>query len=211
MTNYDVPFFNNTDNTHCYQTCLKMILKYFETNKDYSFEKLDKITDKTPDMPTWPMAGLCWLIDRGYDVVEIEQFDYSRFLKEGKKYITEVFGTDVASYGNKNMNDKLAHWTKEFIKKCQPQNRDPIISDYIDLLDKGYLICAHVNWRKMHNKAGYAGHKILVKGYDELGFFVHDPGLPGQENLHVSFKDFDIYVSEAKELTAIRLSYKYRK
>ena len=45
----NVPFFPNTaDNTHCLQAVLKMILKYFEPQKDYSFEELNILSDKAP-------------------------------------------------------------------------------------------------------------------------------------------------------------------
>lgn len=42
----NVPFYSNTpDDTHCFQAVLKMVLKYFQPEKYYSFEQLDKLSD----------------------------------------------------------------------------------------------------------------------------------------------------------------------
>ena len=55
-----VPFYTNTsDDTHCYQAGLKMILKYFIPDKDFSWEELDKFTAKVEDLWTWPTPDFC--------------------------------------------------------------------------------------------------------------------------------------------------------
>jgi len=49
----EVPFYPNTeDNTHCLQACLKMVLKYFIQEKEYSYEDLDRVTAKVPGLWT---------------------------------------------------------------------------------------------------------------------------------------------------------------
>lgn len=58
MVNKNIPFYSNTsDDTHCLQACLKMLLKYFYPNEEYSWEELDKLTGKKEGMWTWTMDG----------------------------------------------------------------------------------------------------------------------------------------------------------
>ena len=52
------------------------------------------------------------------------------------------------------------------------------------------MIC-NVNSHKLNNEKGYAGHYVVMKGYSETGFVLHDPGLPAQENRFVNFEDFE--------------------
>ncbi|MEI7653301.1 MAG: hypothetical protein WCJ70_03425 [bacterium] len=63
-----VPFFPNTsDDTHCYQAVLQMILGYFLPLEAHTLQDLDSITGKTDQKWTWPTAGLMWLYaQRGY-------------------------------------------------------------------------------------------------------------------------------------------------
>jgi uncharacterized protein YvpB len=43
----------------------------------------------------------------------------------------------------------------------------------------------------LNGKEGYCGHLVIVRGFDETGFFLNDPGLPGIENRHVPFDLFE--------------------
>lgn len=190
--NYSVPFYENTaDDTHCVQACYRMVLKYYWPEEDYSWDQLDKITAKQPGMWTWPMAGLCWFVDNGYEVVYIEDFDYSRFKNEGEEYLVERYGKEVAVEQLKNSKiEKEFKWTELFLNKVAVQDRAPELEEIIDLLEKKYLIVAMVNSRSLYGKEGYVGHAVVVKGYDDGIFTVHDPGRPGLADHELSFEQF---------------------
>ena len=90
--NLSIPFYSNTaDDTHCWQASLKMVLKYFQKDKEYSWEELDLLTSKKEGLWTWPTAGMLWLANNGFDIKVIESFDYMRFSAEGKDYIYKEF------------------------------------------------------------------------------------------------------------------------
>jgi uncharacterized protein YvpB len=77
-----------------------------------------------------------------------------------------------------------------FIDKVVPQNRAAKLTEIAKYLDRGYLVIAEVNYRSLHNKEGYVGHCVLIKGYDPEYLYINEPGLPGIENWAVSYDQF---------------------
>jgi hypothetical protein len=50
----NVVFFANTaDGTHCVQATFRMMLKYFLPELDFNWQKLDKMSHKSPGKGTW--------------------------------------------------------------------------------------------------------------------------------------------------------------
>ncbi len=77
-----VPFFSNTDdNTHCFQAMLRMILKYFLPEKDFSFAELDKFSGKVKGKWTWSSRALINLQKMGFELVNICCFDWQKFIR----------------------------------------------------------------------------------------------------------------------------------
>ena len=192
LTKFSVPFFDNApDDTHCVQSCYKMLLKYFEPSREYTWEELEKITGKDPGMYTWPMTGLIWLTKNGYEVKYIEDFDYEKFKHFGKKYLVEKYGKESANSSEKhsNISNEMVK-TDDFLKFVKVENRIPEIFEIIKYIEKGYLVIAMVNYKSLHNKEGFNGHAVLIIGFDEENLILHDPGLPGIANLEVSYEQF---------------------
>lgn len=92
MLKYNIPFFANTsDNSHCFQASLMSVLSYFgEPNRKFSFSGLDEITGRVEGMGTWPQQTMIWMKKIGYEVRDIEYFDYSRFVELGVDYLIEL-------------------------------------------------------------------------------------------------------------------------
>jgi len=209
MIDYNVPFYSNTpDDTHCFQAALKMVLKYFLPEKEYSWEELEKKTAKVEGLWTWTMAGILWLKESCFDVVNIEQMDYRRFASEGESYLIEFFGEDV---GKEQIEHSDIPQEVEYARRFADisELRIPYDSEIKSFLEQGYLVICNVNSHMLNDKEGYAGHFVVVKGYDDTGFILHDPGLPAFEKRHVRFDVFErawAYPNEtAKNIVAVRL------
>jgi hypothetical protein len=187
-----IPFYSNTpDDTHCFQAALRMILKHFLPEQDFSWQQLDEITAKHPGMWTWPMAGLCWLKQNGFDVINIEDFDYRRFCEEKENYLTEKFGSEVARVQVKNsVLHAEIEWAKKFITTVPTQNRLPSYDEIINLALEGYLLIVNVNARTLNHTPGYAGHFIVIGNVTNNWLQFHDPGLPAIKNRKVDRKLF---------------------
>lgn len=210
MVDYDVPFYSNTaDDTHCFQAAIRMILKYFEPKKECSWKELEEHTAKAEGLWTWTMAGLLWLKQDGFEVINIEPFDYLRFSEEGGKYLIELWGKDVgeAQLKHSDIPQELI-FAKQFAQFSE--QRIPAIEEIKKFLTDGYLVICNVNSRALNGEVGYVGHFVVLKGFDESSFIIHDPGLPALENRRVTFEIFEkawAYPNEmAKNIMAIKLT-----
>lgn len=187
-----VSFYANPDKTHCYQAGIKMILKHFYLEREYDWDELDKITAKVEGLWTWPMAGMVWLQDNGFELKNVEDFDYERFINEGEDYLIELFGEAV-------VRKQVAHsdiqqerqFARQLLDNVDTDVRIPEQQEIKDLLDEGYLIACNVNSRVLNGQNGYSGHFVLLIGYDADGFILHNSGPPPREGQRVSFELFE--------------------
>ncbi len=210
MINYSVPFYSNTpEGTHCFQAAIKMVLKYFLPNEEYSFEELNVKTAKVKGLWTWLMAGLLWLKKKGFEIKKIGMFDYEKFIKEGEKYLIDFYGKEVgeAQIAHSKISQEIGY-SKDFIKEIQIEKRIPEKKDIIKFLDDEYLVICVVNSRILNNLPGYSGHFVLVKGYENDSLIFHDPGLPGQENRKTSFDLFEKSWAYPNQSAKILMSFK---
>jgi hypothetical protein len=207
----EIPFYQNTpDDTHCFQASLKMIMKYFWPSEDYSWKELDKITAKVSGMWTWTMAGLMWLQEKGLEIKNIEAFDYEKFIQKGGQYLRDEFGEEVGNEQIKHCDiDQEIAIAKKFVKTINTEKRSPSMKEIKELLLKGYLIIVSLNAIALDEKMGYASHSVVIKGFDDQGFILNDPGLPGRENRKVDFGIFEkawAYPNEkARNIMAFKL------
>jgi hypothetical protein len=207
---YKVPFFSNTeDNTHCLQAVLKMILKYYFPEEEYSWQQLDEISQKREGLWTYGYAALLFLKDKGLSIEIKDLFDHNKFIRKGGDYLIEEFGEELGraqiQHSDIEQGRSLA---KELISKIDIIKEEPMLEDVINLLNDGYLVCCNVNEKRLNGKEGYSGHFVLIKGFNKDGFIVHDPGLPAFKNRKVEFNTFEsawAYPSnKAKNYTALR-------
>lgn len=191
--NYNVPFYPNlSDNTHCLQAGLKMILKYFQPNKNFSWKELEQISQKQPAKWTWPLSSMVWMKNQSYDVVCIEVFDYKEFISKKEKYLYSFYGKEVAKAQIKNSNiDQEIDNAKKLIKANIVKVGIPNIKTIKSLLSKGYLVTCHINSQTLNDKDGYIGHFVVIKGFDKNILIINDPGLPPFSNRKVSFYKFN--------------------
>lgn len=192
MLKLNVPFYGNTsDDLHCYQASLRMVLKYFLPDKDYDFVELDKATEKEERFSTWPQAGMIWMRQQGLDVSDIEVFDYKKFIASPNNYLKEIYGKEGGKWQIKYSNiPKEQKTCREFIKEVKIQLQIPSVADIKKLLKQSYIPVCLVNSCSLNNKSGYVDHIIVVIGYDNKGIFLHDPGLPP---LKARFVDYSLF------------------
>lgn len=188
-----IPFYSNTpDNTHCFQAAIRMVLKHFYPNEEYSWEQLETITGKKEGLWTWNMAGMIWMQHKGFNVLDIEMFDYNLFIETGEQYLLDFFGKEAGEEQIRNSDVRQERkYAQQFVTVVEVEKRIPGTTDIIQLLDKGYLLIICLNQNTLNNKGGYVGHFVVVKGYDNNQLIFHDPGLPPYENRKESFELFE--------------------
>lgn len=187
-----IPFYKNTDNTHCFQAVLRMILKHYWPDKDFTWQELEKITAKVDGLWTWPTAGMLWLNKHGFEVHDVEAFNYATFTDKGGDYLVDLFGEKVGQEQIDHSDiEQEIKYAKQIIEKNLYESRIPEILELKERLDQEYLLICNVNSRALNGKYGYAGHFVLLIGYNDDGFIMHDPGLPAIKDREVAFFDFE--------------------
>ena len=187
-----VPFFSNSpDDSHCFQDALKMVLKYFLPEKDFTWKELEQVTAKGDGLWTWPLAGMVWLSKNGFDVLDLEVFDYSRFMTEGESYLLEFYGREAGHEQIQHSDlEKERRLASELLKSNLLKQQLPTIDTMRTLLNSGSLLICLINSKKLNNANGYVGHFVVIKGYERDTLLMHDPGLPPLENRRVSIAIF---------------------
>lgn len=188
----NVPFYSNTsDNYHCFQASLRMILSYFLPEREYSWDELDRVTQHTSAY-TWPLAGLLYCRSIGLSVKMIDLFDFTRFSNEGYSYLLEFLGREVADTQQKysDLRQEMSN-AREFVSKVNIEMRIPSRKDIHSALAAGNLVMCNVNARVLQQEDGYAGHFVVITGVSNDGPRLHDPGLPPLKDCDCSWNTFE--------------------
>jgi hypothetical protein len=209
-----VPFFGNPDNTHCFQACVRMLLKYFMPNLDYSWAELDKLTGKKEGLWTSPLYGMIQLKQMGFEMIDIGVFDYERFSQEGESYVKERYGEKVGTEQIEHCDIPTEMKNVELFLECiELEQRLPDLKDIIDLLKAGYLVICNVNSCMLNDLPNYIGHFVLIYHIGSDYILMHDPGLPPNESRKVTHDKFLAswaYPSESeKNVMAFRFGNKH--
>jgi hypothetical protein len=208
---YEVPFIPNTDDDlHCFQSAYLMIVKYFKPEFEMNWDEWSAITGYEEGKATWASAGLLWLKNNRFEVQHVSLFSYTDFVSSGAEYLRREFGNEVGTWQIEHSNISLEQERVELLLHSGITNlAEPTQNNIKKFMQQGYLIRCLVNSATLNNRQGYLGHSIIVTGYDENGFTIHDPGLPALKDRKVSYKDFELAWAdpnkEAKELDAIKL------
>lgn len=204
----DVPFYKNlkTD-THCVQASYKMVLKYVFPEKDFSYSFLDKKTYHKKDKWTWNAGGLLYLASLGFEVKNIEKFDYKQFVQFGVRYLRHIWNEEVfkvqETYSDFNQEIRLA---KKLLdnKSIKTLNRTTSLNEMEKLFSAGYILLVPVNSAVFQRRKFYTSHKILITDITEKSIKFHDPGLPPLRNRRVLKKTFMKAMGEYPGLVALK-------
>ena len=172
----EIPYFKQPDDTHCFQACLKMILKYFFPEKDFSWGELDKISDKAENKWTWVSSAAVELNKMGLKVKHYAVFDYNDFVKIGDDYIRRTYEEPVAEKmimltDIKSEIENADRMLKENIFEL----RELSLEDVENWFKDGYAAIFLVNCSIMNKEPGYEGHYVALTGFDGENVFINDP------------------------------------
>lgn len=172
----DIPYFQQPDNSHCFQACLKMILKYFFPKKDFTWKELDKICKKKKDKWTWPFAALVELKKMGLDVKYYDNFDFILFSKNGYDYLRKKFPSDVAET-QINMSDMESEIknARIMIDEGIGKNIKVKFDEIENLFEEGFVIKVAINSCIIHGMEGYASHSVVITDIENDFVTINDP------------------------------------
>ena len=187
-----VPFFANPDNEHCLQAGIRSVLKYYLPEKDFSWDELEELTDFVKGKGTWANKVLVSLFDMGFQVKDISTFNIGKFIEDGDAYLHERYGKEAGLYAVENSDIAQEQRTYARVNELGiHETRVPTMQDIKEYLDDGWLPCTTVNSKLLNGEPGFAGHFVVIIGYDTNGVVIHDSGPNPLEHRHVTFEEFD--------------------
>lgn len=208
-----IPFYKNTkDGLHCFQACLKSVLKFYFPKENYSFKYLDKVTFHKKGKGTWVSSALIFLAKKGFDVINIEIFDYRKFAKLGEKYLETLWTDEVFQeqkrFSNFKNEQKLA---KSLVlnKKIQLETRPATFKDIKLLFEEGYILLCTINPYILKGKKGYYSHLVLITDIKKDFIVFHDPGPPSFKNKKISTKLFTKAMNYPSKRSASLIAVKF--
>ena len=116
-------------------------MKYFFPEKDFTWEELDKISDKPKDKWTWICAALVELKKMGLIVKNYSNFDYSLFAIDGYDYLRKKYTKEVAER-QIEMGDIKSEMenAKEMLKEGIYEKMDFPFETVVNWFNEGYVI-----------------------------------------------------------------------
>jgi len=176
------PFYENFDGTHCYQCSIRGMLEYFQPEKVWTWDEMDVLTGKRPNLYTWLFKSCADLPELGYEMVVITDLDIKAFAENPEQAIRDFYSPEGAAdqIANTDLASEQADATRMLQKlgTVTIHHRSYTADDIRDLLAEGYLVMPQINPYKLYDKQGYAGHAILLYDIDGDDAIFHDSG-PG--------------------------------
>lgn len=204
---------NTADDTHCFQACLKMVLRFY-FGKNYTFSYLDKVTAHKKGMWTWLSAGLIFLAQSGFEVINIENFSYRLFARNGDAHLRKIWNPEVyetqKKFSNLKQEKKLAKKLVSF-KAVRLIQRSATLEDMLKLTSNGYILLCTVNPFVLKRQKGYASHIVVLTAISKNQVAFHDPGLPPVKNRRVKTSLFMKAMSYPTKNDASLIALRLRK
>jgi hypothetical protein len=179
-----------------------MALSYFSPHdRELDWYQLDEISKKQEDKYTWPYHTLMYLKSNGFEVVELDMFDYRRFSSEGEAYLIEYYGNSVGRNQSDNSDIPFEQAAAEQYSTLGINRQEvPTRKDLELYLEQGYIVLCFVNSGVFTGSRRPVGHYVLVSNISDEFVTLQDPGLykvpgekrrRGKENRQVIWKTFE--------------------
>lgn len=168
-----------------------MALGALVPEREYSYDELDRISQKRPGKWTWPTAAMMWMIEFGLEIKLIEDFDYADFAVRGGDYLIERLGSEVGKSQIENSDIEFERpIARRFAAQAPVEKRPAELDDIRREIDSGAVVIVNLNSAPLYGAEGYVGHVVVICDVSEGEVRLHDPGLPPSPDLVVDEETF---------------------
>lgn len=182
----DVPYFHQTKSDTCGLAALSMVLHHF--NKKIKETEIEKLLTRVKNKQSFHIADIGRIaLEYGF-ISEIFCYDF-----------TNIFSTEHIGLSSKELEIKLQRWMDrykfnvyrkpylEFLKAGGELKVAIPHEEFIQsTLDKNIPLIALVESRPFYGNIAQknAGHIVVIIGYDDEHFYIHDPLDPSKKHAY---------------------------
>lgn len=172
---------NLDDDQHCMQAVYIMIVEML-TGKDVTMAMAEMETGFVLGHNTWPFQSFLSLASRGMHVVDDELFDADLYAADPRAALFEQNQDEEVTQGMLDRSDVETERRRVVDCLDNPSisflNSQPTVNDVRTAVELGGAVFANLNAKALRGQEGYAGHMVLVLGFDGQSVYLSDPGLP---------------------------------
>lgn len=202
----DIPFYTNDgDGNQCFQACIRSVLSYYEL-PDRTLDELDVISSREPNGWTWSTQVVYTLDRLGIQNTLYTTQDIHAGLTV-QDHLQELFGEDAEKYIQLTNVESVQTSTQWVISNERYKKSAVPKEELIRWLDEKQPVIALLDWNTVTNQEGsYQGHAVVITGYDENHFFVHNNGpRNAQAHLPIPYEKFFEAQTPATDSDLIRI------
>ena len=207
------PFYENWDDVHCMECTMRSVLQYFEPDREFTRDNVNKLTNKIEGKCSWPYFCMKSLLDNGYKIKFITPFGIHHIIEKGFKYhLINTQGEEnaVNTIAISPPIDDIETACAEIINHKNLIEIEKIseVSDIRDMLKDGYLINSMIDARALNKRDGYNGHSVLIYAMDDTHIYFHDSGLPPIPNRKETIEFFVQCATTPKDTNWFMIGFK---
>ncbi len=188
----NLEFYENTDNNHCLQCCVRMVINTIFTEQ-ISETDIDKESEYEPSLWTWTISGAKVLSQKIDNVKVISEFNYNEFKNKGEPYLKNFWRSSRYEEQRKHASEsfkKERRLTEDFLNGGGLVEHENLSKENITNLLKDNFLIAQVNHSLLYNLPNSSSHYVLIHDDTSTDFKIHDPGKEPRINYMVKKEQF---------------------
>ncbi len=186
----DIPYYQQTESGNCLQTQLKMALKYYYPEKDYSFDYLDEMTGRTQGKWTWTSQAISFLLEEGLDIYYYSTTPYDDILAGGEDFLLSHYGEEDGNIMLRHTNFDALYDSIRVLNDTGRYINKKLDFGYLEQeFDKGAHLIVLIDVATLYDTRGsFSGHFTTVTGFDDEYVWFHNSA--GEEDTKVEKQQY---------------------
>ncbi|MFC1801617.1 hypothetical protein ACFLZB_04090, partial [Nanoarchaeota archaeon] len=170
----DVPYFSQ-EGPSCIQAQMRMALKYYYPEKDYSQEMLDQMTERNGNQWTWFSQAIPVLIEEGLDTYYYSTTPYEEL---NPTFVNSYYGDDGPLINSVTNWGALQKSIEYIMETDRYQNKKLDWQEVEQAFQEGSVILMIIDYNVLINKDGpYMGHGITITNINETHVTFHNSNM----------------------------------
>lgn len=172
----EIPYFEDLlEKPYCLQACMRMVLKYYFPERDYSFEEINRMIGIESRL-IWlsAMEAVVIFDDLGLDATCYSTMDSEEYIDKGEQYVKENYDDWENILGHIDVEIELK-FTRTALERGLSKRKELTFKDVEKFFGKNYILIILLNVNELKGKEGYLGHFVVLTDITDEYVQFHDP------------------------------------